>query len=159
MADNADDVIQQTLLQAFSHRDQLREPSKFKSWISSIAMNEIRGFVRRTKAWIPLDELPVLASFDRSTCPHRSYEQREGAERIYAAMAGLNDRDRDAIRLMDLAGVKLAEAANALSVSPSAFKSTHFRARQRLGLAIRGPRKGPGQVQGPSIRGHGDRGR
>jgi RNA polymerase sigma-70 factor (ECF subfamily) len=142
VADNADDVIQQTLLQAFAHRHQLRVPAKFKSWISSIAMNEIRGFVRRTKVGVPLDTLPVLASSDRWTCPHRVYEQRERAERLRAALAALSDRDRNAIRLMDFAGMKLNEAANALSVSPAAFKSTHFRARQRLGRAIRDARKG-----------------
>jgi transcriptional regulator with AAA-type ATPase domain len=39
-------------------------------------------------------------------------------------------------------GKEVTARANALSVSPAAFKSTHFRARQRLGHATRGPRKG-----------------
>jgi DNA-directed RNA polymerase specialized sigma24 family protein len=46
---DADDVIQQTPLQGFTHRRELRAPSKFKNWIASIAMNEFRGFVRRTR--------------------------------------------------------------------------------------------------------------
>lgn len=141
MPDYTEDVVQQTLMHAFTHRAQLREHSKFKSWIASIAMNEIRGLARRTRICVPLEALPPIASFDRSTCPFKAFEDGERADRLHAGLAQLNPRDRQAIHLLDLAEVKLADAANALSVSQAALKSTHFRARQRLSHAVRANRK------------------
>jgi RNA polymerase sigma-70 factor (ECF subfamily) len=138
MPDYADDILQQTLLQAFAHRHQLRSHSKFKSWLSTIAMNEIRQLIRTTRNCLPLDLLPALESPDMSTCPHKTYEKRERARQLYDGLAQLNDRDRHAIHLVDFAQVKMADAANSLSVSLPAFKSTHLRARHRLRRAVRG---------------------
>jgi len=138
--DHAEDIVQQTLLHAFVHRDQLRVHSKFKSWVSTIAMNEIRGLVRRTRPSIPLDATPFLASTDKSSCPHKSYEHRERLETLYEGLAQLNEHDRRTIDLVDLAEVRLSDAARTLSVSRSALKSAHFRARQRLSHAVRGKR-------------------
>jgi DNA-directed RNA polymerase specialized sigma24 family protein len=59
--DHVEDVVQQTLLLAFVHRHQLRAPSKFKSWLCSIAVNEIRMFLRVTRKSLSLDELPASA--------------------------------------------------------------------------------------------------
>jgi len=132
MSDQAEDVLQQTLLHAFAHRDQLRASSKFKSWIASIAMNEIRGLARRTRFCLPLDGLPPLIAPDQSACPHKTYERRERAERLYSGLAQLSDRDREAIQMVDFAETHVSEAATKLSVTPSALKSAHYRARRRL---------------------------
>lgn len=40
---DAEDVLQEILLRAFSHRDQLRDRAKFGTWLWSIALNEIRA--------------------------------------------------------------------------------------------------------------------
>ena len=136
MTDQTDDVLQQTLLHAFIHRDQLRTHSKFKSWLCSIAMNEVRGFHRRSRPFLPLDMLAEFASGDRWACPHARYEQRESAERVNAAMAKLSDQDRATIHLVDLAERKIAEAAQSISVKQAALKSSHYRARKRLGRML-----------------------
>jgi RNA polymerase sigma-70 factor (ECF subfamily) len=141
MQDYTEDVVQQTLMHAFVHREQLREHSKFKSWLASIAMNEIRGLARRTRICVPFEALPPIASTDRSTCPFKVFEDGERTDQLHAGLAKLNARDRDAIYLMDLNEVKLTDAANALSVSQAALKSTHFRARQRLSRAVLANRK------------------
>lgn len=136
MLDDTDDVVQQTLMRAFAHREQLREHSKFKSWLMSIATNEIRGLSRRTRICVALEALPPMASFDRPSCPFKSFEDGERADRLRAGLAQLNPRDRKTIHLMDLDEVRLADAAKALSLSQAALKSTHFRARRRLRAAM-----------------------
>ena len=137
MPDYAEDVVQQALLHAFAHRDQLRAHSKFKSWIVTIALNEIRGLARRTRVCVPLEALPHLASSDESTCPYKVFEDGERVERLHAALAQLRPRERDTIHMLDLGEAKLTDAANALRVSRAALKSTHFRARQRLRRTVR----------------------
>jgi RNA polymerase sigma-70 factor (ECF subfamily) len=139
-ADHADDVLQQTLLLAFTKRHQLRAPSKFRSWLWSIALNEIRAFRRRGRPSVSLDDCPVFELAYRGPCPLSQYEHTERAERLRAGMATLTERDRAAIRMVDLNGLSIAEAASSLAVSKAAAKSTHYRARQRLVQALRADR-------------------
>ena len=136
-SDHADDVLQQTLLLAFARRDQLRVQTKFKSWLWSIAYNEIRGFMRRARPHVSLDDFPNFDPVDVTASPLRRCEQAERAECLNRGMATLTERDRTAIRLVDFHGLSIPEAAERLAVSESAVKSTHFRARRRLGDAVR----------------------
>jgi RNA polymerase sigma-70 factor, ECF subfamily len=143
MTDHADDILQQTLLRAFARRDQLRAPAKFKSWLWSIALNEIRMFFRRGHGTVSLEEFPQIDSRDRAPSPFARYEQIERSHWLESALATLSERDRAAIRLRDLDELSLTETAEALDRSEAAAKSTHFRARQRLASALRelpGPR-------------------
>ncbi|HZV06597.1 MAG TPA: sigma-70 family RNA polymerase sigma factor [Gemmataceae bacterium] len=135
--DQADDVIQQTLLQAFVHRDQLRAESKFKSWIRSIAMNEVRMFFRTGRPSVSLDELRPIDSGDSRNSPLADAEQLERLEWLRAGMEKLCDRDRETIRLRDLEGMSITEMADAFELSKAAAKSIHFRARRRLACALR----------------------
>jgi RNA polymerase sigma-70 factor (ECF subfamily) len=137
-SDHADDIIQQTLLHAFAHRHQLRTSSKFKSWLCSIAMNEVRMFFRTDRPTLSLDEFPHIDSRDSGLSPLARVEQLERLEWLEAGMDKLSDRDRAAIRLRDFEGLSLTETAEAFESSESAAKSSHFRARKRLACAVRG---------------------
>jgi RNA polymerase sigma-70 factor (ECF subfamily) len=141
-SDHADDVIQQTLLQAFAHRDQLQASSKFKSWLCSIAMNQVRMFFRTGRPTISLDEFPQIDSRDSGPSPLARVEELERMERLQAGMERLSDRDRETIRLRDFDGLSLTETAEAFELSESATKSTHFRARRRLAFAVRSVERG-----------------
>ena len=135
--DHADDVLQQTLLQAFSHRDQLRAGSKFKSWLCSIAMNQVRMFFRTSRPTMSLHEFSEIDSRDSGPSPLARVEELERLEWLRTGMDSLSDRDRDTIRLRDLEGMSLTETAEAFELSESAAKSTHFRARRRLARVLR----------------------
>ena len=141
--DHADDVIQQTLLRAFVHRDQLRTSSKFRSWLCSIAMNEVRMFFRTGQPTMSLHEFPQVDSRDSGPSPLARVEEMERLEWLKAGMERLSDRDRETIRLRDLEGMSLTETAEAFELSESAAKSTHFRARQRLAGALRSMERRP----------------
>jgi RNA polymerase sigma factor (sigma-70 family) len=134
--DYVEDVVQQTLLLAFAHRHQLREPSKFKSWLYSIAVNEIRMFRRSTRKSLTLDELPTLAITDARSSPFVRCEESKRKTRLGAAMRRLHDRDR-VILQFDLGEFTLSETAAAMEVSLSAAKSARFRARRRLAESMR----------------------
>jgi RNA polymerase sigma-70 factor (ECF subfamily) len=134
--DHTEDILQKTLLHAFAKRHQLRVPAKFRSWLFSIAMNETRIFRRGFRPVAAMAELTASALADRAPSPLARYEQVEREERLRTAIAGLSERDRTAIRLMDLDEFSLDEAAERLAVSKSALKSTLFRARRRLAEVI-----------------------
>ena len=141
--DHADDVIQQTLLRAFVHRNQLRTSSKVRSWLCSIAMNEVRMFFRTGHPTVSLHEFPQIDSRDSRPSPLARVEEMERLEWLKAGMERLSDRDRETIRLRDLEGMSLTETAEAFELSESAAKSTHFRARQRLAGALRSMERRP----------------
>jgi RNA polymerase sigma-70 factor (ECF subfamily) len=136
--DQADDILQEALLHAFARRNQLRLRSKFKSWLWTIALNEMRMFFRGQRGAISLDEFPSINPSDRAPSALARYEQLEKLEWLHAGLAKLSERDRTAIRLRDLDGLSIAETAEALAISKAAVKSTHFRARKRLAHALRG---------------------
>ena len=133
----ADDVLQQALLRAFINRDQLRLGSKFRSWLWTIAFNEMRMFFRRERVTISLDEFPNIDPSDRAPSPLVRIEQIEKEEWLHAGLASLSSRDRTAIRLLDLHGLSVAETSVTLAISNAAVRSTHFRARKRLSSALR----------------------
>jgi RNA polymerase sigma-70 factor (ECF subfamily) len=134
---DADDATQEILLLAFTHRDQLRDQAKFKTWLWSIALNVIRMRFRRNRGVISLDELPGLEIADAAISPVARLERIENREFLSACMAELPERDQAAIRLRDIEGRSLRETAAALHRSLSATKSAHFRARRRLAHLIR----------------------
>jgi RNA polymerase sigma-70 factor (ECF subfamily) len=149
--DDADDVVQQTLLRAFVCRDQLRCASKFRSWLWSIAANEIRAFFRAQRPCISLEQGANGDLVDPAPSALAACERMEDDERLRAGMESLTTRDRMAIRLVDLNGWSYSQAAGAMAVSKAAFKSTHFRARQRLGRALCMPSE-PAKERGAVVR-------
>ncbi len=136
LRDQADDVLQQALLHAFARRDQLRLRSKFKSWLWTIAFNEMRMFFRAERGTVSLDEFPHIDPSDRAPTPLARTEQVERRAWLHAGIAKLPDRDRTVLRMRDLDGLSIAETAEALAISKAAVKSTHFRARKRLAHAL-----------------------
>ncbi len=93
-SDHADDVLQQTLLNAFAHRDQLRASSKFKSWLCSIAMNEVRMSFRASRVPLSLSDFPHIDSRDSGLSPLARLEQLERVELLQAGRGKLSARDR-----------------------------------------------------------------
>ncbi len=77
-AEYTDDIIQTTLLLAFANRHQLRTPSKFRFWLFSIAVNEIRTFLRLLRPVMPLAGFPAYAVRDNLTyAPFRVHLEAE----------------------------------------------------------------------------------
>jgi RNA polymerase sigma-70 factor, ECF subfamily len=134
--DQAEDVLQQTLLQAFKHRDQLKSHSKFKSWLWSIAINEICMFHRRLRFFVPLQDSLLMNCRDEAPSPLDRLERLERVSRVRTAMGTLSERDRTTLRLRDLEGHTLAKTAEAMRSSQPAVKSVQFRARRRLKVAL-----------------------
>ena len=53
--DDADDVLQNTFLKAWTNIDSFRNDSKLYTWLSRIAINESLSYVSKQKATISMD--------------------------------------------------------------------------------------------------------
>ncbi|HLK68397.1 MAG TPA: sigma-70 family RNA polymerase sigma factor [Bryobacteraceae bacterium] len=75
--DHAEEIVQEILLRAFQRRDQLRVHAKFRTWLWSIALNEIRSFFRRDRSTVSLEDLPNFEVRDRLMPPLARLELME----------------------------------------------------------------------------------
>jgi hypothetical protein len=75
--DDVDNVVQRTLLLAFVHRDQFRDPANFKSWLCSIAVNDIRMILRSTKVCVSLTVCPEVGAAETIDSPLTRLQERE----------------------------------------------------------------------------------
>jgi RNA polymerase sigma-70 factor (ECF subfamily) len=137
---DADDLVQQTLLKAFVHLDQFRFEASFTSWLTSIAMNELRKIHRRpitalTQA-MDMRALEGLAAASHSDSPAVAYERLEDASLLRGALDRLSAPYQMVVRLRDLCELSVQETAQRLSVSTAAAKTRHHRARKKLRLLL-----------------------
>jgi RNA polymerase sigma factor (sigma-70 family) len=131
----SEDIVQQTILKALVHADQFRFESTLKTWLVSIAMNEVRQ-VYRCKWWtrsVPLttenlesDRFPLVQS------PNIGYQAREREVLLRHAVSRLPEPYRCVVELCDLQCLPLKEAASRLRLTLSAVKTRRRRARMKL---------------------------
>src|SRR2546421_12907588 len=81
----AEDVVQETYVRAFTHLEQFRGDSSLSTWLSRIAMNEALGRLRRQRPGVELSSLPqgtleaqiIQFPLAASEDPEKSMAQRE----------------------------------------------------------------------------------
>ena len=130
----AEDVAQESSGGARSGLQERRAPDSAEAFVFAIARRRAGRAAWRRRLWAPLE----LASGARSSAP--SPEARaighDEAARVRSAVAQLAPRDREAILLVAVGGLSMAEAAEALGLSLSAVKMRVSRARARLAALI-----------------------
>lgn len=130
-----DDIVQQTMLKALVHADQFRFESTLKTWLTSIAKNELRQ-VYRCK-W-RVSSVPLVTEnmdCDRSLQVDSASPDWEASERealIRKAVSRLPKSYRSVVELCDLQGLPLQEAAARLRLTLPAVKTRRRRARNKL---------------------------
>jgi len=130
----AEDVVQQAVLQAFHGLSQFRREASFKTWLSKIASNEV-GHLRRGRAIAaakPLYEALAGQLADPTSLPDMQIQQKQERERLHRALARLPEKYRLIIQLRDLHELSTAATARSLRLSVGAVKTRHHRARKLL---------------------------
>lgn len=130
-----DDIVQQTILKALLHADRFRFESTLKTWLTSIAKNELRQFYRckwRMRA-VPLMTESCERDLSLHTdCPSPDCEVRERDAFVRQAVSRLPEQYRSVVDLCDLQGFSLEEAAARLNLTTPAAKTRLRRARKKL---------------------------
>lgn len=128
----ARDAVQDTFLKAYTHLDSQREPEKEKSWLTAIAANVCRDYlrsawVRHTDRFVRPEDLPVAVS-------------PPGEERMLltAAIMNLPPKYAEVIILRYVQGMDVKETAEALRITPSAVSRRASKACLRLRKEMEG---------------------
>ena len=139
--DDAEDVLQETFLKAYTHLEDFQGNSKFYTWLVRIAVNEalMKLRKRRSDRTVPLDEpidtgedevIREIAVWDQN--PEDEYSREELAELLDQAVQSLKPAYRTVFILRDIEEMSIEETAEALGLSISAVKSRLLRARLQL---------------------------
>ena len=139
--EDAEDVVQEAFLKAYSNLAKFQEQSKFYTWLVRIAVNEALMKLRRRKPerTVSLDEevkteddsLPREVA-DWSPNPEQMYNQAELRDILTRTIQGLPSGFRTVFVLRDVEGLSTEETAEALELSIPAVKSRLLRARLQL---------------------------
>jgi len=132
---DADDVVQDAFVKAFTRLDQFDHSRRFPAWLMGIVANEARNRRRadgRRTALTRRLAVRVDSVADAVIDPARAQEGSELRQHLALAVAALPDRDRDVIALRYFAELTEAEAADSLRCPIGTVKSRTNRALLRL---------------------------
>src|SRR5712671_8227950 len=137
----AEDVVQETYVRAFTHLQDFRGDSSFATWLGRIAINEALGRLRRQRASVEWTSLPPgtleaqIIQFPLSAAsedPEKSMAQREIQHVVEHAIDELPDAFRIVFITRVIEGMNVEETAEILGVKPETVKTRLHRARTML---------------------------
>ena len=128
----AEDVMQQAYVNAYSHLRQFDGRSKFSTWLTRIAVHEALARARRRGRYTTMDtdESSVEpGAFDTTPDPERLAISNELGTLVESAIDRLPDGTREVFMLRQVEGMSTEEVAEALNVSEAVVKTRLSRAR------------------------------
>ena len=136
----AEDVVQETYVRAFTHLEDFRGDSSVATWLARIAMNEALGRLRRRRPGVEWSSLPEgvleaqiiqfpLASADD---PEKSVAQREIQRVVEQAIDELPEAFRLVFITRVIEGMNVEETAEILGLKAETVKTRLHRARNLL---------------------------
>jgi RNA polymerase sigma-70 factor (ECF subfamily) len=139
--EDAEDVLQESFLNAFTHIDRFEGNSKFYTWLVRITVNQALMKLRKRKSdrTVSLDE-PVQGEAEDlvreiavwEETPESNYSQEEMRRILDEAVESLDPIYRTVFVLRDVEELSTEETAAALDLSIPAVKSRLLRARLQL---------------------------
>jgi RNA polymerase sigma-70 factor, ECF subfamily len=131
----AEDVMQQAYVNAFTHLRQFNGSSRFSTWLTRIAINESLSRMRRRGRYETLDELSNVEPFMSSNAtenPERQAFTGELRGLLEWAIDTLPDGMREVFVLREVEGLSTSEVAQSLDVSEDVVKTRLSRGRAAL---------------------------
>ncbi|HET6847954.1 MAG TPA: RNA polymerase subunit sigma-70 [Gaiellales bacterium] len=150
-AQDAEDLVQETLLAAWRGLESFEERASLRSWLYRIATNRSLNAIRERRrrpatentmrssrrrhvvepSW--LEPYPDSALPDPAPGPETRYEQREAIQLSFiVTLQQLPAKQRAALVLRDVLGFHTDEAASILEATPQSVKAALQRARATL---------------------------
>lgn len=136
----AEDVVQNSLLSIHRGRSTYRVERPFGPWMRAIVRNSIIDHFRERKRRGDREtELVVEDWPDESAATEAGGDQL--APELAAALAALPEAQREAVTLIQMNGLSVAEAALKAGVSPGALKVRAHRGYRAMRQALEGLRE------------------
>lgn len=128
----AEDLTQDTLVRAWSKREELAEVGSIEAYCITVCRNLALDLIaRKERATETLNEADTDPR-DTALDPEERLVQDDRLQRVHQLFNQLPEMQRTALQLRDIEGLSYAEAAEALQISETLFKVTLHRARKAL---------------------------
>ena len=135
-AGQADDLAQETFLEAWRTLRRFRGESPFSSWLLGIAYNRFRSARRREKPQEELTEATLAQAQENgdnamasASADRQTHDLRQD---LAGAMEGLEPTERTAIHLCFASGLSHPEAASVMALPLGTLKTLVARAKTKL---------------------------
>jgi RNA polymerase sigma-70 factor (ECF subfamily) len=140
--DDAEDLVQETFLRAFSRFHQFEPGTNFRAWARRILTNTHINRYRHTRrgpAFIALEEMTPQEDFhlsseraDREEQPERAVFDHLQSEEVEEAIRGLPEEFRQVLVLSDLEDFSYEQISRVLGIPIGTVRSRLFRARRKM---------------------------
>lgn len=120
---DAEDVVSEAVLKAYSHLDELRKMNKMKAWLFRIIVNESKICLKKRSRIELVDDVSEFE--EEGGYEEETYDLLEFVYR-------LDDNYKEVIMLYYFEEFRVREIANILSISEGTVKSRLSRARVKL---------------------------
>jgi len=135
-ADAAADAVAESLVRAYRHLGQCRDPGHLRSWLYRITGNRCRSYLaRRHMSDVPLSEVPAPALADQADS-WTALERSEQVALVERALAKLPAEKREAFVLKHVEGLSYEEMAEVTGARIPTLKMRVHRAREALVVAL-----------------------
>jgi RNA polymerase sigma-70 factor (ECF subfamily) len=149
--EDAEDVVQEAFLRAFSAFDNLRNDDG-KAWLLAIVRNTALTWIKRNRAVLPISALNQEIDDRRepSPDPEQMLLILADGQEIRRALQQLPLEFREVIVLREIEGLAYKEIAAAVGVPLGTVMSRLARGREWLRRIVSGPREGANQTRSKS---------
>lgn len=144
---DAEDIVQETLIKIWNRRDRLEEVEAIEPWAMTIARNLAIDTVRKqeTRRTISIDS-PTESQDDESSqsplsnvisdnlhsTPYERMQEKERLQVVRSLMNALPEKQRTAMQLRDFEEKSYKDIAEIMEISEDQVKINIFRARQYI---------------------------
>ena len=128
--DEADDVVQETFITAWSKLPTLENPALAKSWLMRIVSHKSIDRIRARRQHSNVDDVDVPAPEDHS--PTRVAEARSRGEALSQVLSALPEDQRRCWELKEFGDYSYSEIAEELDLPLSTVRGLLARARKTL---------------------------
>jgi RNA polymerase sigma-70 factor (ECF subfamily) len=144
----AEDVVQETYLRAFSNLAAFRGGSSLSTWLTRIALNEAMGRMRKRSPVLVAAPLDTATQRDEEFAamfplwrppptPEAELQQRQLRAILDEAIGALPEPFRCVFVLRDVEDLSIDDIARRLSIKPQTVKTRLHRARRLLKETLR----------------------
>jgi RNA polymerase sigma-70 factor (ECF subfamily) len=154
---DAEEVSQEAMLKAYRGLSGFRGNSKFSTWLVTIALNESRMKLRRSRQGCEVsfeefvddtdgDFTPAVLT-DWREIPSEALDRKEMRDMLQRALGELPLKYREVLVMRDVREMNIAETAEMLGITRAMVKTRLFRARLMMQKQV-----------APQLRAHGKKG-
>ena len=132
----AEDAVQETLVRVIRLNPALRDETHEKAWLLAVTGNICRDMLRKAKRRREVD-LPEWFDHPSSAhAPDEAVSQRDRDARLMQAVMNLPVKYREPVLLVYYHELTNSQAAEAMGITDTAFRSRLMRAREMLRVTL-----------------------